>query len=262
MTLSSNEFILVTGSTGGIGTSVSHLLASKGHNLILVARNMERLDKLSSDLKDKHPHLQFLTLSVDMGSQEAIQRFGLQLSQLNPSIKGIVVMPPQVPPTEDCLPNPEIWQNIYNQSFIGPLSVLKIGLQHSSKSERCKVVIVSGISSAQVLSHYATANVIRLAWLAEAKTLAFSLGPSKIHVNTISFGGVMTPLYTQKIVNKAHNSSVTFEEQMASEVSNVPLRKYASTHEAAVAIEGLLSPFTDHITGMNILCDGGFTRAY
>jgi 3-oxoacyl-[acyl-carrier protein] reductase len=30
----------------------------------------------------------------------------------------------------------------------------------------------------------------------------------------------------------------------------------------AVAIEGLLSPFSDHMTGLNILHDGGFTRAY
>jgi 3-oxoacyl-[acyl-carrier protein] reductase len=34
------------------------------------------------------------------------------------------------------------------------------------------VVIVSGISSAQVLGNYASSNAIRCAWLAEAKTLA------------------------------------------------------------------------------------------
>ncbi len=28
------------------------------------------------------------------------------------------------------------------------------------------------------------------------------------------------------------------------------------------AVEGLLSDFSDHITGLNVLHDGGFTRAY
>ena len=55
----------------------------------------------------------------------------------------------------------------------------------ASSGRRCKVV-VSGLSSAQVLGHYATSNVIRCAWLTEAKTLAFALGARGIHVKTLS----------------------------------------------------------------------------
>jgi 3-oxoacyl-[acyl-carrier protein] reductase len=29
-----------------------------------------------------------------------------------------------------------------------------------------------------------------------------------------------------------------------------------------VAVDGLLSAFTDYMTGLNVLHDGGFTRAY
>ena len=32
--------------------------------------------------------------------------------------------------------------------------------------------------------------------------------------------------------------------------------------EVAIVVEGLLSQFSDHMTGLNILHDGGFTRAY
>jgi hypothetical protein len=37
-----------------------------------------------------------------------------------------------------------------------------------------------------------------------------------------------------------------------------------STRRAAgwAAVEGSLSDFSDHITGINVLHDGGFTRAY
>jgi 3-oxoacyl-[acyl-carrier protein] reductase len=42
-----------------------------------------------------------------------------------------------------------------------------------------------GISLAQVLGHYAPTNVIRCAWLAEAKTLAFALGERGIYINTV-----------------------------------------------------------------------------
>ena len=113
-----------------------------------------------------------------------------------------------------------------------------------------------------MLSHYATANVIRTAWLGEAKTLAFALGPRGIHINTLSLGGTLSPWYRDSITSRAANAGVNFEEMLMRETDNVPLKKYAEPTEVAVAIEGLLSPFSDHMTGLNILHDGGFTRAY
>jgi 3-oxoacyl-[acyl-carrier protein] reductase len=68
---------------------------------------------------------------------------------------------------------------------------------------RSKIVIISGISSAQVMGHYASSNVIRCAWLAEAKTLAFALGDQGIHVNTLSLGGTLTPGYTASLESRA-----------------------------------------------------------
>ena len=113
-----------------------------------------------------------------------------------------------------------------------------------------------------MLGHYATSNVIRLAWLAEAKTLAFALGERGIHVNTLSLGGTLSPWYQAAIGKRAAGAGISFEERLAEETANVPLRKYGTPQEVAVAIEGLLSAFSDHLTGVNILHDGGFTRAY
>jgi 3-oxoacyl-[acyl-carrier protein] reductase len=131
-----------------------------------------------------------------------------------------------------------------------------------SAGQRAKIVIVSGISSAQVLGHYATSNVIRTAWLGEAKTLAFALGERNIHVNTLSLGGTLTPGYRASIEKRAAAAGQSFDERLDAETDNVPLKKYGDPSEVAVAIEGLLSPFSDHMTGLNILHDGGFTRAY
>jgi 3-oxoacyl-[acyl-carrier protein] reductase len=55
---------------------------------------------------------------------------------------------------------------------------------------------------------------------------------------------------------------VSFEQRLTEETANIPLKKYGSPREVAVAVEGMLSAFSDHMTGINILHDGGFTRAY
>lgn len=181
-------------------------------------------------------------------------------------LDGAVLMPPQPHAHGDPLPAPAVWRELFETSFIGPLSVLKgaVGAMQPNPAagRRCKIVIISGISSAQVLSHYATANVIRTAWLGEAKTLAFALGPRGIHVNTLSLGGTLSPWYREGIRKRGEGSGLSYEQQTARETDNVPLGKYGEPAEVAVVVEQLLSAFSDHMTGLNLLHDGGFTRAY
>lgn len=46
---------LITGASGGIGYEFAKIAASKGYNLVLVARSKEKLEKLRDELKEKYP---------------------------------------------------------------------------------------------------------------------------------------------------------------------------------------------------------------
>lgn len=256
---------LVTGATGGIGSALSDRLARSGHRLVLAARNTSNLSALAGQLASVSsvPHV---TLELDMAAIASVRAFAVRLSDLSIDLDGAILMPPQPHRAGEPMPEPEVWRALFEESFIGPLETLKVAIGRMrpdpANGRRCKIVIVSGISSAQVLSHYATANVIRTAWVGEAKTLAFALGPRGIHVNSLSLGGTLSPWYRDSIAARAASAGITFEDQLTRETDNVPLKKYAEPLEVATAIEGLLSPFSDHMTGLNILHDGGFTRAY
>ena len=253
---------LITGATGGIGEAICKRLAASGHRLVLAARGTERLQALMSSL----PGSGHLAIKLDMSNEASVADLTLRLSERQVALDGVVIMPPQPHAHAEPLPEPAVWRELFETSFIGPLSVLKgaITAMHPDPKagKRCKVVIISGISSAQVLSHYATANVIRTAWLGEAKTLAFALGPKGIHVNTLSLGGTLSPWYREAITKRGASAGLSFEEQLAKETENVPLGKYGEPTEVATVVEELLSSFSDHMTGLNILHDGGFTRAY
>jgi 3-oxoacyl-[acyl-carrier protein] reductase len=256
------RMILVTGATGGIGSAVCRHLARNGHSLVLAGRNEDRLQALSDGLAgDNHVQLQ-----LDMTDDQSIGRFEEQLTARRITLDGVVLMPPQAHSTNDPMPSGEAWRALFQNCFIGPLDVLKAAIGRMSpdplNGRRAKIVIISGISSAQVLGHYATSNVLRCAWIGEAKTLAFALGARGIHVNTLSLGGTLSPWYREGIEKRADAAGITFEQRLAEETANVPLGKYGEPEEVAIAVEGLLSHFSDHMTGLNIMHDGGFTRSY
>lgn len=257
--------VLLTGATGGIGLAVSTRLAKAGYSLVLAARDAGKLRALCADLTSMFPGT-YSWISVDMTRDDSVKEFAEELASRDVILDGVVLMSPQDPPTNDPLPSSEKWREILQNSFVGPLSLLKAAIAtmkpDPANGRRSKIVIISGMSSVQVLGHYASSNVIRCAWLAEAKTLAFALGDRGIHVNTLSLGGTLTPGYTASLGRRATGAGVTFEQRLAEETSNIPLKKYGSPDEVAAAVEGLLSAFSDHMTGVNLLHDGGFTRAY
>lgn len=257
--------ILVTGATGGIGQAVCARLIEAGYSLVVAARDSAKLQSLCDELAGSGPGT-CQWICVDMASDASVETFAGELAARSVTLDGAILMPPQPHATNDPLPANDTWRDIFQSSFVGPLALLKAAIStmrpDPARGKRCKVVIVSGISSVQVLGHYATSNVLRCAWLGEAKTLAFALGERGIHVNTLSLGGTLSPWYRAGLENRARGAGVAFEERLAEETANIPLRKYGTPEEVAVAVEGLLSAFSDHMTGLNILHDGGFTRAY
>jgi short-subunit dehydrogenase len=46
---------LITGASGGIGYEFAKIAASKGYNIVLVARSKEKLEKIRDEIKEKYP---------------------------------------------------------------------------------------------------------------------------------------------------------------------------------------------------------------
>ena len=60
---------LITGASSGIGKDIARVLAKKQYNLVLVARNQEKLEKLANELK-KENEIKIETISIDLSVPE------------------------------------------------------------------------------------------------------------------------------------------------------------------------------------------------
>lgn len=73
---------LITGASGGIGWELAKIHASKGANLVLVARNKARLEELKADLED-HYSVQVYTIAKDLSRPGAATEVFEEVQSLN-----------------------------------------------------------------------------------------------------------------------------------------------------------------------------------
>lgn len=80
---------LITGASSGIGLAFARRLAADGHDLVLVARDRERLDSLSRELSDEHGILAEV-LPADLSDRKQIDLVTQRLSDTSSPV-GILV---------------------------------------------------------------------------------------------------------------------------------------------------------------------------
>ncbi len=61
--------VLITGASSGIGRDMAKVLASRGNNLVLVARNQEKLEEIAKELKETYT-VQIKTIAMDLSIEE------------------------------------------------------------------------------------------------------------------------------------------------------------------------------------------------
>jgi short-subunit dehydrogenase len=63
-----DSYVLITGSSDGIGKEFAYFFASKGMNLILWSRTMSKLEKIKAELSQKYPSIDIKVISSDFSN--------------------------------------------------------------------------------------------------------------------------------------------------------------------------------------------------
>ncbi|MFM7360149.1 MAG: SDR family NAD(P)-dependent oxidoreductase [Actinomycetota bacterium] len=85
----SKPIALVTGATAGIGAAFAEYLAQLGHNLVITARDLARLQQSASELRSKHG-IEVEVIKADLATNEGIRTIELRLENISRPIEILI----------------------------------------------------------------------------------------------------------------------------------------------------------------------------
>lgn len=80
---------LITGGTSGIGAAFARVLAARGDDLILVARDADRLATMATELKDRYG-VAMETMTTDLANRDEVQRVADRLASMQQPVDTLV----------------------------------------------------------------------------------------------------------------------------------------------------------------------------
>ena len=243
-----NKNIVIIGASSGIGCSCTNLCYKMGANVILIGRDIEKLNKISISFEKNR----FSNYTIDFTNtsnyenviKDAVQKFG-KIDGFLYAVGIDCTMPLKFHTTE----------SLFNIFSINVFSCL----QFSSIIAQKKYINIKGASFiflSSVMGNLGQIGKIAYcatkgALISASKAMALEFADRKIRVNTISPGIVDT-----EMSNKLFQS--ISEISRAKIISEHPLGIGAPTDVANLTIF-LLSDISSWITGTNIIIDGGYS---
>lgn len=255
-----NKTALVCGSTQGIGKATAMKLAEMGANVILLARNEQKLKdvllELSTESNQKH-HYIVADFSDPSGLKKVITDFlsqGITINILVNNTGGPKGGPVKNASTEEFI-------NTFNQHLICNHILVQAIYQGMIESGYGRIINVISTSVKQPLPNLGVSNTIRGAVASWSKTLANELGEFGITVNNVLPGATNTIRLQGIAEAKSEKTGETVTEIFKEMASESPMKRIAQPEEIAAAIAFLASPDASYINGINLPVDGGRTKS-
>ncbi len=238
-----DKTVLVTGASSGIGKAIAIECSKMGANVIITARNEERLSEtLSLMLGDNHK-----MIVADLNSEDQLYRLVESISKLDGLVQsaGITI------PKPFRFYSKENIESVMGVNFEAPVLLTQALIKKKKIKKQGSIVFISSISGVYISSIAGTIySASKGAINGVAKGLALEFAPRGIRVNSVNPGMVDTNIYSDGIIS---------EEQLNEDRKKYPLKRYGKPEEVAYAVIYLLSDASVWITGSNLLIDGGYT---
>lgn len=240
----------VAASSQGLGKAVAAELAKEGVRLIINGRSKESLESAKLEI-EKISGAEVLALAADLSNdndrkqliKDALQAYG-HIDILITNTGG--------PPSgkfEDF--KKEDWDKTYNSLLVSVVDLINGFLPGMKKQQWGRIIAITSQAVKQPVNNLILSNSIRASVAGLIKTLSNELGVYNITVNNVMPGYTETDRL-KKLLER--------DPSFATAKDEIPLGRFGTPEEFAVAVAFLASDRASYITGVSLAVDGGWIK--
>ncbi len=248
---------LVLGASRGIGRGIANSLAAEGVNLLLVARNLQRLDALSSELNSLHL-VDVGYLQQDMGEPDAVAKILAEVEKLNIDIDILVCVTGGPAPGTALGTEAEVYRKQFDSMITPCIEITRKLVVPMMKREWGRVITITSSGVVQPLSDLVVSNTLRSGLVNWNKSLSNEVAKYGVTINTLIPGKIKTERLDEIDIARASRNNESLEQVVSKSQSSIPMQRYGTVEEFASAATFLASAPASYITGNCLRVDGGF----
>lgn len=246
---------LIFGGSSGIGFAVAGQLVDEGWQVLIVARNAERLRGAVEQLNARGRGGAVWAV-LDLGDPDGLaRRLPIELAAFGP-IDALLLngpSPPMMPFGDIGL---DLWRAQFEEVFLGVVAALRACLPGMVPDGSVVAILSDATKAAAANKSIAVSQRLALAGL--LKTLSYEYRGA-VRFNAISPGPVESERARSLLSDMAKKQGRPYDEVKRVFESSLPLGRMGRVDEVAAVACFLLSPQASYVNGAHLSCDGGLT---
>ena len=236
-----NKNIILTGATGGIGSSILKKLVEAEANVLATGTNEEKLNKIKNNYKSVSVE------KFDISMHDKIEDF---INEVNDKFENkIDVLINNAGVTSDNLSirmKQVEWQKVIDINLTAAFLLSKNVIKKMLKNKEGKIINITSVVGHTGNIGQANYTASKAGLVAMSKSFALEYGKKNIKVNCISPGFITTDM--------SNKIDENYKEILK---SRIPLDRFGDPKDVANTVLFLSSNLSDYITGETIHVNGG-----
>lgn len=243
------RIVVVSGAAGGgIGTTVTCMVARAGATVIAVSRSRDNLDRRIGPLVEQG--LSIVPVVADASTDEGVAVTLAQVRRTEGDLYGLVNVAGGAAPST-WMPSTRVTRTDWRALFTDNLETMFFMSQAVAaelKSQRLpgSIVSISSVSGMNTAPFHVAYGAAKAAVVAVTRTMAVELAADNIRVNAVA------PGVTETVASRTY-----VDDDADRDAAAIAMGRRGRPEEQAGAILFLLSDLSSYVTGQTLLVDGG-----
>ncbi|MCY1136985.1 SDR family oxidoreductase [Actinoplanes sp. Pm04-4] len=244
---------VVGGASSGLGAAIARNLAAQGYDLLLWARNQERLSSVAQSLTG----VKIETVAADASDPGAAEKVADAAGEADILVLNAGGPPPAPADKTDA----DEWRRALQLLTVTPIDLATRLLPGMRERGFGRIIAVLSSGVREPLPELSYSNSGRAALAAWLKTVGRTVAADGVTVNGVVPGRIDTERVAALDRAAATRTGKDEADVRAASIATIPAGRYGQPEEFASVVGFLASPASSYVTASLLSCDGGMMRS-